>query len=109
MGTNTFNELAHISKVKCISYYLIKLTGTMFFFHSIERLNANIQILAQGEQDHGPATKAVARYLNIDLTPEGEAARNRCGIAIVVHGPPQSGIYDMNITFELKSHALNCF
>ena len=34
---------------------------------------------------------AIARYLGIDLTAEGRAARNRRGIALVVHGAPLSG------------------
>lgn len=34
---------------------------------------------------------AIARHLGIDLTPEGKAARNRRGLAIIVHGAPMSG------------------
>lgn len=38
-----------------------------------------------------PVSAAIARYLGIDLTSEGKAARNRRGIALVVHGAPLSG------------------
>lgn len=38
-----------------------------------------------------PVSKAVARHLGIDLSPEGKAARNRRGIAVIVHGAPLSG------------------
>lgn len=34
---------------------------------------------------------SIARYLGIDLSTEGRAARNRRGVAMVVHGPPLSG------------------
>lgn len=44
-----------------------------------------------GELEITPVSAAIARYLGIDLTPEGKAARNRRGIAVIVHGPPMSG------------------
>ena len=34
---------------------------------------------------------AIARYLGIDLSSEGKAARNRRGICIIVQGAPLSG------------------
>lgn len=34
---------------------------------------------------------SIARYLGIDLSADGRAARNRRGVAMVVHGPPLSG------------------
>lgn len=36
---------------------------------------------------------AIARHLGIDLTPDGKAARNRRGVAMIVHGAPLSGGY----------------
>lgn len=36
-------------------------------------------------------SRVVARHMGIDLSPEGKAALNRRGIAIVVHGAPLSG------------------
>ena len=45
-----------------------------------------------GELEITPVTAAIARYLNIDLSPEGKAAENRRGIAIVVYGAPESGM-----------------
>ncbi len=38
-----------------------------------------------------PVSMAIARYLGIDLSAEGKAARNRRGIALIVNGPPMSG------------------
>ena len=47
--------------------------------------------LGVGELEITPVSAAIARYLGIDLTPEGKAARNRRGIGIVVHGAPLAG------------------
>ncbi|KAK6174452.1 hypothetical protein SNE40_017727 [Patella caerulea] len=44
-----------------------------------------------GELEITPVSAAIARHLGIDLTPEGKAARNRRGIAIIVHGAPMAG------------------
>ncbi|KAJ7312066.1 hypothetical protein JRQ81_006401 [Phrynocephalus forsythii] len=46
---------------------------------------------AVGELDNNPVSKAIARHLGIDISPEGRAARNRRGIAIIVHGAPLTG------------------
>lgn len=35
--------------------------------------------------------RAIARHMSVDLSPEGFAARNRTGIAIIVHGGPLTG------------------
>ncbi|XP_025032916.1 hydrocephalus-inducing protein-like, partial [Python bivittatus] len=43
---------------------------------------------AVGELDNNPVSKAIARHLGIDISPEGRAARNRRGIAIIIHGAP---------------------
>lgn len=45
-----------------------------------------------GELEITPVSAAIARHLGIDLSPEGKAARNRRGIAVIVHGAPLSGI-----------------
>lgn len=47
--------------------------------------------LGVGELEITPVSAAIARYLGIDLTAEGKAARNRRGIALIVHGAPFSG------------------
>ncbi|XP_069113582.1 hydrocephalus-inducing protein homolog isoform X2 [Argopecten irradians] len=47
--------------------------------------------LGVGELEITPVSAAIARHLGIDLTPEGTAARNRRGIAVIVHGAPMSG------------------
>ena len=44
-----------------------------------------------GELEITPVSASIARHLGIDLSPEGKAARNRRGIAIILHGAPQSG------------------
>ncbi|XP_076848184.1 hydrocephalus-inducing protein homolog isoform X3 [Brachyhypopomus gauderio] len=44
-----------------------------------------------GDLEVNPVSRAKARYMGADLSPEGRAARNRRGIAIVVHGAPHSG------------------
>jgi len=46
---------------------------------------------AVGELEITPVSAAIARHLNIDLSQEGHAARNRRGIALIVHGAPMSG------------------
>ena len=44
-----------------------------------------------GELELTSVTRAIARYLGIDLTPEGRGAMNRRGLAIIIDGPPLSG------------------
>ncbi|KAM3920677.1 hydrocephalus-inducing protein homolog [Leptodactylus fuscus] len=44
-----------------------------------------------GELEYNPVSTAIARYMGIDTSIEGQAARNRRGIAIIVHGAPISG------------------
>ena len=38
-----------------------------------------------------PLSRAIARHVGVDLSPEAVAARNRRGIAVIVHGAPQTG------------------
>ena len=38
-----------------------------------------------------PVSAAIASYLGIDLSVEGQAARNRRGVCLIVHGAPLSG------------------
>jgi len=42
-----------------------------------------------------PVSAAIARHMGINLTPDGIAARNRRGIAIIVHGAPLSGMHSL--------------
>ncbi|XP_013405663.1 hydrocephalus-inducing protein [Lingula anatina] len=44
-----------------------------------------------GELEITPVSAAIARHLGIDLTQEGKAARNRRGVAFIVHGAPMAG------------------
>ena len=68
-----------------------------------------------GDLEITPVSAAIARHLGIDLSPEGRAARNRRGIAIIVHGPPISGKFSCNVVeitfecFEKKSFKIFCF
>ena len=50
-------------------------------------------------EEVSPVSAAIARHLGIDLSLEGRAARNRCGIAIIVHGAPISGTQTNKYTF----------
>uniref|UniRef100_A0A8C9JFG5 HYDIN axonemal central pair apparatus protein n=1 Tax=Panthera tigris altaica TaxID=74533 RepID=A0A8C9JFG5_PANTA len=44
-----------------------------------------------GEVENNPVSKAIARHLGIDISAEGRMAKNRKGIAIIIHGTPLSG------------------
>ncbi|XP_075796761.1 hydrocephalus-inducing protein homolog isoform X3 [Pelodiscus sinensis] len=46
---------------------------------------------AVGELDDNPVSRAIARHLGIDNTPQGRAAKNRRGIVILIHGAPLTG------------------
>ncbi|CAL1528045.1 unnamed protein product [Lymnaea stagnalis] len=56
-----------------------------------DKLHARTSSSGVGELEITPVSAAIARYLGIDLTPEGKASRNRRGISIIVHGAPLSG------------------
>lgn len=45
-----------------------------------------------GEVENNPVSKAIARHLGIDISAEGRLAKNRKGIAIIIHGTPLSGM-----------------
>lgn len=47
--------------------------------------------------EYDPVSRAIARHMGIDLSPEGKAALNRRGIAIIVHGAPLSGKSSGNV------------
>ncbi|XP_040838338.1 hydrocephalus-inducing protein homolog isoform X1 [Ochotona curzoniae] len=44
-----------------------------------------------GEVDNNPVNRAIARHMGVDISAEGRMAKNRKGIAIIVHGTPLSG------------------
>ena len=48
-------------------------------------------ILAGELSDVSPLSAAIARHMGLNLSPDGIAARNRRGIAIIIHGAPLSG------------------
>ncbi|XP_077166200.1 hydrocephalus-inducing protein homolog isoform X2 [Paroedura picta] len=62
---------------------------------------------AVGELDNNPVSRAIARHLGIDISPEGRAARNRRGIAIVIHGAPVTGKTSAAITLA-KYYSAAC-
>lgn len=49
-----------------------------------------------------PVTRAIARHMGVDLSPEGLAARNRRGIAIIVYGAPLTGDAVENCQFCIR-------
>ncbi|TRY66375.1 hypothetical protein DNTS_003347 [Danionella cerebrum] len=51
----------------------------------------NSTVTAVGDLEYDPVALAIARHMGIDLSPEGKAALNRRGVAILVHGAPLSG------------------
>lgn len=53
--------------------------------------NKSSTTIAVGDVEKNPVFDSIARYLGIDLSSEGRAARNRRGVAVIVHGPPLSG------------------
>ncbi|XP_069757040.1 hydrocephalus-inducing protein homolog [Narcine bancroftii] len=55
-----------------------------------------------GELEMTPVSMAIGRYLGLDLSPEACAARNRKGIAFIVHGTPRSG--KTNTAIFLANH-----
>lgn len=44
-----------------------------------------------GQLEMNPVSRAIARHMRVDLSPEGLATRNRRGIAIIVYGAPLTG------------------
>uniref|UniRef100_UPI003AADF4DB hydrocephalus-inducing protein homolog n=1 Tax=Centroberyx gerrardi TaxID=166262 RepID=UPI003AADF4DB len=44
-----------------------------------------------GQLEMTPVSRAIARHMGVDLSPEGLAARNRRGIALIVYGAPLTG------------------
>jgi hydrocephalus-inducing protein len=58
-----------------------------------------------GDLEITPVSAAIARHLGIDLSPEGKAARNRRGIAVIVHGTPQSGKTTTSVTLAKRYEA----
>jgi len=62
--------------------------------------------LAAELSDVSPLSAAVARHMGINLTPDGIAARNRRGVAIIIHGAPLSGTQP-SLSLSDVSHTLS--
>ncbi|KAE8295968.1 Hydrocephalus-inducing protein Hy-3 [Larimichthys crocea] len=73
--TNESEEEMHTTSVKPAEQLVSEMTKE----GSSERL---------GQLEMTPVSRAIARHMCIDLSPEGLAARNRRGIAIIVYGAP---------------------
>lgn len=54
-----------------------------------------------GQLEITPVSRAIARYMCIDVTPEGLAAHNRRGIAVLVYGAPLTGEAVKNSGFHI--------
>ncbi|XP_028440234.1 hydrocephalus-inducing protein homolog [Perca flavescens] len=54
-----------------------------------------------GQLEMTPVSRAIARHMCVDLSPEGLAARNRRGIAIIVYGAP---LTDRSSTVAALAH-----
>ena len=59
---------------------------------SLDKIRESLSSVAFGDLEVTPVSAAIARHLGIDLSPDGKAARNRRGVAMLVHGAPMSGI-----------------
>ncbi|CAM5150043.1 unnamed protein product [Eretmochelys imbricata] len=62
---------------------------------------------AVGELDNNPISRAIARHLGIDISPEGRAAKNRRGIVIIIHGAPLTGKTTAAVTLA-KHYSAAC-
>ena len=79
----------------CVIIFLSEICTFLhvLFLHAFPTAKAaeSTSTLGGGELEITPVSAAIARHLGIDLSVEGKAARNRRGIAVIVHGAPCSG------------------
>ena len=52
---------------------------------------SSLSVLSTGSDGTNPVTSSLAKYLGIDLSPDGKMAELRRGIILVLHGPPLCG------------------
>ncbi|XP_071313817.1 hydrocephalus-inducing protein homolog isoform X2 [Trachinotus anak] len=57
----------------------------------ISEMSSEVSSGRVGQLEMTPVSRAIARHMCVDLSPEGLAARNRRGIAIIVYGAPLTG------------------
>ncbi|XP_074864560.1 hydrocephalus-inducing protein homolog isoform X2 [Carettochelys insculpta] len=62
---------------------------------------------AVGELDNNPVSRAIARHLGIDISPEGHAAKNRRGIVLIIYGAPLTGKTTAAVTLA-KHYSAAC-
>jgi len=73
----------------------IELAGVESFYNTkpLTSLLYDSLTVAGTDIELSPISAALARHIGINVTREGLAARNKRGIAIIVHGSPLSGQY----------------
>lgn len=84
-----FTVLYTVGEIKHFSFYLFLIAWPNSFAEKVN--DTAVAVDRVGELEITPVSAAIARHLGIDLTTEGKAARNRRGLAIIVHGAPLSG------------------
>ena len=80
-----------MSEIVAINLFLYRLSDDEYVMFSDEDVKDTASSIGVGELEITPVSAAIARHLGIDLSPEGRAARNRRGVAFIVHGAPMSG------------------
>ena len=69
-------------------------------------LYSTSNVLTTEMADFSPLSAAIARHIGINMSPDGIAARNRRGIAIIVHGAPLSGMLCLSLVCTLNPSTL---
>lgn len=57
----------------------------------ISEMTSEVNSGRVGQLELTPVSRAIARHMCVDLSPEGLAAHNHRGIAIIVYGAPLTG------------------
>uniref|UniRef100_A0A8D3BS88 HYDIN axonemal central pair apparatus protein n=1 Tax=Scophthalmus maximus TaxID=52904 RepID=A0A8D3BS88_SCOMX len=63
----------------------------LFFVRSVIQRPTEVNGEMLGQLEMTPVSRAIARHMCVDLSPEGQAAHNRRGIAVIVYGAPLTG------------------
>lgn len=81
-----------------LAYFCLSYKRTWFSLQSLSFVHLVLTEMTKegnsgrlGQLEMTPVSRALARHMCVDLSPEGLAARNRRGIAIVVYGAPLTG------------------
>uniref|UniRef100_A0A8C4S4T7 HYDIN axonemal central pair apparatus protein n=1 Tax=Erpetoichthys calabaricus TaxID=27687 RepID=A0A8C4S4T7_ERPCA len=95
-GNSQMTDILSVKQHKQKQIYAFSKT---FFMVQMSELSSSSRV---GEIDAAPVAKAIARHLGMDVSPEANAAKNRRGITIIVHGAPVSG--KTNTALTLAKH-----